>query len=138
LQLRRRSVARRERPALQALPAEREFLRAAFTLVDGNLPHPELLFSAPKKSGKTALAAMCALWVATMAGGPWAEVYCLANDFEQSSSRVFEACRRICQASPFLKASPKLPATGSPSAPLAASFRRARPTSPAMPALAQA
>ena len=64
--------------------AQVEFLRRAFVLTDnGRLPFPEIIFSAPKKSGKTALAAMCAIYVAVVIGGPFAEVYRLSNDFEQ-------------------------------------------------------
>jgi phage terminase large subunit-like protein len=85
-------------------PQEIAFLRRGFTLTStGELPYPELLFSAPKKSGKTALAAWAALYVAAIIGGPWSEVYALANDLEQSTSRVWEACRRLVAASPFLR-----------------------------------
>ena len=46
------------------------FLRNAFTLTpDGELPYPEMVFSAPKKAGKTALAAWCAIYVAAIIGG---------------------------------------------------------------------
>jgi phage terminase large subunit-like protein len=69
-----------------------------------------MVFSAPKKSGKTALAAMAALYVATIIGGPWAEIYALANDLDQATSRVFEACKRMVLASPFLKTSTKITA----------------------------
>jgi hypothetical protein len=73
-------------------PAQVEFLRAALRLTAaGRLPCPEMLFSAPKKSGKTALAAMIAIYVAVVLGGPYAEVYCLANDYEQAASRVFQS-----------------------------------------------
>ncbi len=92
-------------------PAEADFLQRALTLTsDGRLPFPEIVFSAPKKSGKTALAAMAAIYVAAIIGGPWAEVYCLANDLEQSTSRVWEAARRMVLASPFLKTSTKITA----------------------------
>ena len=44
------------------LPAEIAFLERAFELdVNGRLKYPELVFSAPKKSGKTAWAAMLAI-----------------------------------------------------------------------------
>lgn len=83
---------------------EVEFLRRAFTLTsDGRLPFPELLFSAPKKSGKTALAAMAMLYVIVVLGGNYAEGICLANDFEQAASRVFQAIARIVRASPLLR-----------------------------------
>jgi hypothetical protein len=88
---------------------EVEYLRRGFTLTaDGRLPFIELVFSAIKKSGKTALAAMCALYVAVIIGGPWAEVFCLANDLEQSTSRVWEACKRMVEASPFLRSLAKV------------------------------
>jgi hypothetical protein len=92
-------------------PAQVEFIRRAFTLtVDGRLPYPEMIFSAPKKSGKTGLAAMLTIYVAVVIGGRFAEVYCLSNDYEQSVGRVFEAGRRICAASPLLAASVKVTA----------------------------
>jgi phage terminase large subunit-like protein len=91
-------------------PAEIEFIRRAFTLTDGHLPYPEMIYSAPKKSGKTGFAAMLAIYVAVVIGGRFAEVYCLSNDYEQSVGRVFEAARRIIEASPLLKASAKITA----------------------------
>jgi phage terminase large subunit-like protein len=91
--------------------AEIEFLRRAFTLTpEGRLPFPEMIFSAPKKSGKTGLAAMCALYAAIAIGGSFAEVYCLANDYEQASSRVYQAAARIVEASPLLRHSAKVTA----------------------------
>jgi phage terminase large subunit-like protein len=93
-------------------PAQAEFLRRAFTLtLEGRLPYPEILFSAPKKSGKTGLAAMCAILAAVVIGGPYAEIYCLANDFEQSQGRVFAAAARIIQASPLLRNAAKVTAS---------------------------
>lgn len=91
---------------------EEQFLRQALTLTpDGNLPYPELLFSAPKKSGKTALAAMAMLYVIVCLGGQYAEGYALANDLEQSTGRVFAACTRIIECSPLLKDTAKITAT---------------------------
>jgi phage terminase large subunit-like protein len=69
-----------------------------------------MLFSAPKKSGKTALAAMIAIYTAVVLGGPYAEVYCLANDYEQAASRVFQAAARIIETSPLLAGSAKITA----------------------------
>ena len=69
------------------LPAEREFLGRAFELrEDGRLRFPELVFGAPKKSGKTALAAMILLYVVLVLGGRFSEGYALANDLEQAQS----------------------------------------------------
>ena len=85
--------------------AQRRFLaRCLATTSDGRLRYPELLFSAPKKSGKTAFAAMLTLFVVLVLGGPYAEGYCVANDFEQAQGRVFQAIARIVEASPLLRA----------------------------------
>jgi phage terminase large subunit-like protein len=90
-------------------PEQETFIRLAFTLTpDGRLPFAELVFSAPKKSGKTAMLAMLMIYVIVCTGGPYAEGYCVANDFEQASSRVFQAITRIIQASPLLKHSAKI------------------------------
>jgi hypothetical protein len=87
-------------------PEEERFIRKAFRVApDGRLPFPEVLFSAPKKSGKTALAAMLTVYVIVILGGLFSEAYCVANDFEQASSRVFQAITRIIQASPHLRRS---------------------------------
>ncbi len=97
--------------AFELYPAEIEFVRRTFTLTsDGCLPFPEMIYSAPKKSGKTGLAAMLAIYVAVVIGGRFSEVYCLSNGYEQSEGRVFEAARRIIEASPLLKASAKITA----------------------------
>ena len=81
--------------------AEKLFVRYAFKLTpDGRLQYPELLFSGPKKSGKTAFGAMLIIYVIVALGGRYAEGYCAANDFEQSQGRVFQAICRILHASP--------------------------------------
>lgn len=90
-------------------PAEIIFLQRALTLTPaGTLPYPELVFSAPKKSGKTALAAMIGLYLIVVHGGRFGEGYCLANDLEQSTGRVFQAMARIVEASPLLCASARV------------------------------
>lgn len=56
-------------------PSQLAFLVRAFELDDqGRLRHPELLYSAPKKSGKTAFAAMIVLTMVLLFGGRHAEV----------------------------------------------------------------
>lgn len=85
--------------------AERRFLARAFELDDdGRLKHPELLYAAPKKSGKTAFAAMILIAVVLVLGGRFAEGICVANDLEQAQGRVFTAACRIVSASPVLAA----------------------------------
>ena len=92
-------------------PAEMRFLREGLTLTaGGRLPFPELLYSAGKKSGKSAFAAMATLYVVVCLGGPYAEAYCVANDFEQAQGRVFQAIARIIEASPMLRSSAKITA----------------------------
>lgn len=86
------------------LPAQRTFFKYAFkTRDDGRLLYPEQVFGAPKKSGKTGFAAMHLITTTMLFGGKYAEGYALANDLEQSTGRVFEACRRIVEQSPALR-----------------------------------
>jgi phage terminase large subunit-like protein len=86
------------------LEAERAFMRRAFVLdPNGRLAYPELVYGAPKKSGKTTLAALIVLvMVLLRSDGRFAEGYCVANDLEQAQSRVFTVIRRIVEASPLL------------------------------------
>ena len=86
------------------LPAERAFLAHAFELgPGGRLRYPEQVYAAPKKSGKTTFAALHLLTCMILFGGRHAEAYCIANDLEQATGRVFEQVRRIVEASPALK-----------------------------------
>ena len=102
------------------LPAEREFLKHAFRIdKKGRLVFPEQIYSAPKKSGKTAFSAMMILTTTLLFGGPFAEGYAIANDLEQAQGRVFQAIRRIVEKSPLLRREAKIvankisfPATG--------------------------
>jgi phage terminase large subunit-like protein len=83
--------------------AERLFLRHAFELTpDGRLRYPELVFSAPKKSGKTGFAALILIYAVRVLGGRFSEGYCVANSLDQASLRVYQAVQRIVQSSPIL------------------------------------
>src|ERR1700730_7805074 len=85
------------------LPAERTFLEHAFETDDaGRLRYPELVYAAPKKSGKTAFGAIVMLTMVLLFGGRFAEGYAVANDLEQAQGRVFQAARRITECSPLL------------------------------------
>lgn len=85
------------------LEAEKRFIGSAFqTTVDGRLRYPEQVFAAPKKSGKTGFAALMGLTTTLVFGGVNAEAYCVANDLEQAQGRVFQAIKRIVEASPHL------------------------------------
>lgn len=91
--------------------AEARFLEAAFIPTEtGALPYPELVYSAPKKSGKTTLAAVSVLYTLRVLGGRFAEGYCVANDFDQAQGRVFQQCIRILEASPLLRGTAKVTA----------------------------
>jgi phage terminase large subunit-like protein len=86
------------------LEAERRFISHAFqTDDDGRLIYPEQMYAAPKKSGKTGFGAIQTLTTTLVFGGAFAEAYCVANDLEQAQGRVFQAIRRIVEASPHLK-----------------------------------
>src|SRR5437870_4148522 len=86
------------------LPAQREFLAHALaTGRDGRLLYPEMIYGAIKKSGKTGFAALFVLTLLLLFGGPYAEAYIAANDFEQAQSRAFEMIRRTVEASPLLR-----------------------------------
>jgi phage terminase large subunit-like protein len=87
------------------------FLRLALTAKDGRLPYSELVYSAPKKSGKTGFAAMIVIYTAVALAGANGEIYLLANDFEQSQSRVFKAVVEILRATPLLRDSVNITAS---------------------------
>jgi phage terminase large subunit-like protein len=92
--------------------AETSFLREALTPgPDGRLLYPELLYGAIKKSGKTMVGAWCVLYVVLVLGGRYAEGYCLANDLEQTQSRVFQAIVRLVESTPALKQDATITAT---------------------------
>ncbi len=93
------------------LDAEKQFLAHAFQIGDdGHLRYPEQCYAAPKKSGKTGFAALHMLTTVLLFGEHFAEGYTLANDFEQAQSRVFQAIKRIVEASPLLKREAKITA----------------------------
>jgi phage terminase large subunit-like protein len=94
----------------ELLLAEREFMRHAFMLDrNGRLLYPEMAYGAPKKSGKTTLAALIVLVMVLLRNdGRFGEAYVIANDLEQAQSRVFMVCRRIVEASPLLRPEAKI------------------------------
>jgi phage terminase large subunit-like protein len=84
--------------------AQRRFFAQAWQRDDaGRLRYPEQCFGAIKKTGKTGTAAAHVLTTTLVFGSRFAEAYCVANDLEQAQGRVFQAIRRICEASPWLK-----------------------------------
>jgi len=88
--------------------AERLFLRHAFDChPDGRAVYPELVFGAPKKSGKSTLAALCLLYAVRALGQRFAEGCVASNSREQSANRVFLMAARIVEASPLLGRMPR-------------------------------
>jgi phage terminase large subunit-like protein len=99
------------RKPYRLLPAERAFLGHAFqTDAGGRLKYPEQVYACPKKSGKTAFAAMHTLTTTLLFGGSYPEATLCANDFDQAQGRVFEAVKRIVECSPLLRSEAKITA----------------------------
>ena len=83
--------------------AERQFLQRAYQRDEnGRLLYPEQCYGAIKKTGKTGLAGAHVLTTTLVSGSRFAEGYTIANDLDQAQGRVFQAVRRICEASPLL------------------------------------
>lgn len=59
---------------------------------DGRLPFTTIIWSQPKKSGKTAIAGMIARWAAET-WGRYGEILCVGNDAEQARERAFKAIK---------------------------------------------
>ena len=88
----------------ELLDTQRQFFARAWqTSDDGRLLYPEQCHGAIEKSGKTGTAAMHLLATTLLYGGRFAEGYAIANDLEQAQGRVFQAVRRIVEASPHLR-----------------------------------
>jgi phage terminase large subunit-like protein len=86
------------------LEAEKAFFEHAFrTDAAGKALYAEQVYAAPKKSGKTAFAALHVLTTTLLFGGAYAEATLCANDYDQAQGRVFEAVKRIVEQSPFLQ-----------------------------------
>jgi len=80
------------------------FVRAAFEQdADGRMRYTDLCWSSGKKGGKTALAAMIAIYTGVVLAGNGGEIAILANDRDQAQSRVYKAVVNILRASPLLK-----------------------------------
>jgi phage terminase large subunit-like protein len=90
-------------------PQQERLIREEFTLTPaGRLPYSTAVYSTPKKNGKSTTAAWMAIYCAIVIGGPYAAVYLLANDMDQSTGIVFELAKRIIEASRLLCRSAKI------------------------------
>lgn len=88
---------------IKLLPHQKKILRLAFTPKRGRMPYSTVVYSAPKKSGKTTVGALVGLWWA-LSQEPYNEIYCVANDQEQARSRVFQGITRAIELNPALAA----------------------------------
>lgn len=69
---------------------QKRILRAALERTpDGKLKYNTIVWSEPKKSGKTTIAAAIAMYMAQRHKS--SNIYCLANDGKQSQDRIFKA-----------------------------------------------
>ncbi len=91
-----------EKKLVKLAEHQRNILNHVLTPVDCRLPYTTILWSEPKKSGKTAIAAWVASWALNMLG-PRAEVLVVGNDFEQGQARVFAEVVRVQRAHPALR-----------------------------------
>jgi hypothetical protein len=83
-------------------PHQREGLRLAFDFdTDGRLPRDTILYSAVKKSGKTSMLALLALYWAMTQEAP-NEITLLANDLEQTQARVYASIQKLLRYNPEL------------------------------------
>lgn len=72
---------------------QRRILREALSKnADGKFKYSTIVWSEPKKSGKTTLAAAVTMYMA--AKNKASHIYCLANDGKQSQDRIFKAMDR--------------------------------------------
>lgn len=68
----------------------------------GHFPYQTIVYSAPKKSGKSTIAALVCLWFA-LTQEPPNELFCIANDLEQAQGRVFKTLTQATSLNPYLK-----------------------------------
>ena len=83
-------------------PFQRDILARAFAFdSDGRLPYDTIIYSCPKKSGKTTINAAVTLWWAFTQEAP-NEVFIIANDLEQAQGRVFNTIVGLIRNNPDL------------------------------------
>ena len=80
-------------------PHQQAVLRAALYPYGVPFPFTTIIYSAIKKSGKTAIAGVIARWIAEK----WVEagqIFCTGNDAEQAQSRAYRAFRKSIELTP--------------------------------------
>ena len=79
---------------IQLLPHQIAILNYAF-----DHDYQTIVYSTVKKSGKTAIAALVARWIAETCGNN-TEVYLIANDYEQARGRVYQKALESIELTP--------------------------------------
>jgi phage terminase large subunit-like protein len=83
---------------------QRRILGEAFRFeADGRLKYRTIIYSSPKKSGKTAINALGCLWWAFCIQPP-DEIIIASNDLDQAVSRVYDSARGFVERNPALRA----------------------------------
>ncbi len=91
-------------------PHQREVLKLAFAFDEnGRLPWDTVIYSCPKKSGKTTINAAVTCWWGFTQEPP-NELLIVANDLDQATARVFRSLVGILQRNPELAASVEIQA----------------------------
>jgi len=81
---------------------QRELLRIALSRTGPVFNFQTIVWSSPKKTGKTLVAAAVTLWYAYLF--PGSEIVLLANDGRQATDRVFQAVARSLELNPIVQA----------------------------------
>src|SRR5215813_15573805 len=90
--------------SFRLLPFQEKILDLAFAFDDnGRLSYDTVIYSCPKKSGKTTLNAALTLWWGFTQESP-NELLCVANDLEQSLARVYRTMENLIEFNPHLRA----------------------------------
>lgn len=94
---------REDNQPLQLEEHQRRILQEAFCYdEDEHFIYRTIIYSAPKKSGKTGINALVSLWWGLCVQPP-DEIIIVANDLDQSVSRVFDATKGFINRNPVLK-----------------------------------
>jgi phage terminase large subunit-like protein len=88
---------------IRLAPHQVAILRHILTLgSDGRLPYSEVVLSSPKKSGKTTIGSLVMEYFGLFIEAP-NEIYSVANDLEQATSRAFKALAQSVRLNPHLQ-----------------------------------
>lgn len=85
---------------IRLTPFTRGALRAALEIEQGRFRWETVVWSMPKKTGKTTIAAAVALWYAS--AFPGSEIILVANDVQQASNRVYQVIQHSLALHPIL------------------------------------